>query len=373
MFNTLFSYKTNLSNDNITFDKKKIKIKTYKNEINLLLNNEDDIHEIQNLKNKINDISEKKWKIYRKYIDNYEFINIVDNNRAYYKFWEILYTYKDILFKKKSLYSLQLCEAPGGFILSLLDFINSLNINTTIKIYTMSLNDKNTPSYNIPLLSQHRNIDILPGINSKGDINNMYNISYIKQHCVNFDFISCDGGFDEGDKYNIKEQLHYKLILNEIIYNIELQANKGCFILKIFDIFTNTTVNIIYLLTLCYKSVYVYKPYTSRPTNSEKYLICNNFILNGDDKIFLLNNLKKLSSSLISKDILFFSLFDNINIHFLAKLNIINRNHIQVQKKYLNDAIKLHNSNLYYTKYKYNHNPYLNFDTWCKKFNYKYF
>lgn len=371
MFDILFSDNTNLSFDKYLFDKKKIKIKTHMKENDLLLNNLEEIYDIYALKNLINNIPEKKWKLYRKLIDNYEFINETDNNRAYYKFWEILYTYKDILLKNHTLFSLHLCEAPGGFIFALLDFIYLLNKNKKIKTYTMSLNNTDTPCYNLSKINQYiGNIDILQGVNSKGDINNLHNISYIKQHCKEFDFISCDGGFDEGQEYNIKEQLHYKLILNEIIYNIDLQSDKGSFILKIFDIFTNTTVNIIYLLTLCYKNVYMFKPCTSRPTNSEKYIICSDFNLNKDDKLYLLEKLKKLSLLLNSKSLIYFSLFDDIDIHFLSKLNIINRNFIKLQKKSLQNAIKLHNNDFYYNKYKINHNTCLNYKKWCDKFMY---
>ena len=47
--------------------------------------------------------------------------------------------------------------------------------------------------------------------------------------------------------------------------------------MKIFDIFTKTTSDIIYLLSTLYKQVFIIKPNTSRLANSEKYIICKFF------------------------------------------------------------------------------------------------
>jgi len=56
-----------------------------------------------------------------------------------------------------------------------------------------------------------------------------------------------------------------------------MQKKNGHFILKIFDIFSKTTVDIIYLLSSLYSNVYIVKPHTSRLANSEKYIVCKNF------------------------------------------------------------------------------------------------
>ena len=56
-----------------------------------------------------------------------------------------------------------------------------------------------------------------------------------------------------------------------------MQKKEGHFILKIFDIFSKTTLDILYLLSSVYKQVYIVKPNTSRLANSEKYIVCKNF------------------------------------------------------------------------------------------------
>ena len=68
-----------------------------------------------------------------------------------------------------------------------------------------------------------------------------------------------------------------------------------------FDILTDSSIHLIYLLSLCYKELYIYKPKTSRPTNSEKYIICKGFKINDNIKAILLDKLKNISKTFISK------------------------------------------------------------------------
>ena len=65
-----------------------------------------------------------------------------------------------------------------------------------------------------------------------------------------------------------------------------MQKKGGCFILKIFDIFSKLTVDILYLLSCLYDEVYVTKPNTSRLANSEKYIVCRNFLLEDSSNLY---------------------------------------------------------------------------------------
>jgi 23S rRNA U2552 (ribose-2'-O)-methylase RlmE/FtsJ len=68
-----------------------------------------------------------------------------------------------------------------------------------------------------------------------------------------------------------------KLFLSEIVTALHVQALDGTFILKIYDISFEITRQLIMLLSSAYKSVKIVKPITSRPGNSEKYLLCEGF------------------------------------------------------------------------------------------------
>ena len=56
-----------------------------------------------------------------------------------------------------------------------------------------------------------------------------------------------------------------------------MQKKGGTFILKCFDIFYKSSIDIIYILSSFYQDIYISKPCTSRQANSEKYLVCKNF------------------------------------------------------------------------------------------------
>jgi len=57
-----------------------------------------------------------------------------------------------------------------------------------------------------------------------------------------------------------------------------IQKYGGCFVLKCFDCFYKASAELIYLLSTMYEKVYVVKPNTSRYANSERYLVCINFL-----------------------------------------------------------------------------------------------
>ena len=46
------------------------------------------------------------------------------------------------------------------------------------------------------------------------------------------------------------------------------------------------TVDLLYILSAFYENVYITKPQTSRYANSEKYVVCKNFLFNGCDDFY---------------------------------------------------------------------------------------
>jgi len=48
-------------------------------------------------------------------------------------------------------------------------------------------------------------------------------------------------------------------------------------VLKLFDTFTSLSVELLFLLNYLYEDIYIIKPLTSRPANSEKYIVCIHF------------------------------------------------------------------------------------------------
>jgi len=329
-------------------------------------------------RNKIDKINQEVWKKVRWYINDYDFL-VKDPiiNRAFYKYWEIINEFDIFENFKPDDIIFHCAEAPGGFIQGSNIFLQLENQITQpehkqnkvdedgftmvktkrkqepkrYKIFTISLNKDlpkyrtyNLPSYNKNIINKH--IYISYGKDNTGDINNLDNINHIGQKVGamnSFYLITADGGFDEGNDFNNKEQLHYFLILNEIYSTVALQKENGCFILKVFDIFTETSIHLMYLLNTLYENVYIYKPKTSRPTNSEKYIICKNFNANPDylNKVRLL--LLKLSEFLKKRDLKYatFCLFEEIPESFIEKIKQCNKVLVDKQCAYLDKAIVL--------------------------------
>ena len=304
-------------------------------------------------RNKIDLIDPLKWKVNRKKYNKYDFdVNSIIINRAFYKLWEIMYKY-DIWNNLKVPDILHIAEAPGGFIqcslhysshylhkkpLPTKEIVDSDGFKSVLKkvknthkkpnIHTMSLLKGNSISnYSKHILG--KNVTVLKGLDNTGDICNLDNIDDIYQkYNIKYDYITADGGFDEGSQFNNKEQLHYRLICSEIYTGITLNKIGGHFILKMFDLHTDSSIHLLYLLSLFYKEMFIYKPLTSRPTNSEKYIICKGY----QESLFLEKSINILHEINKNIEFRFFKIFKEIPIQFLNDINDIN-------KKFLNDQI----------------------------------
>jgi 23S rRNA U2552 (ribose-2'-O)-methylase RlmE/FtsJ len=346
--------------------------------------------DINEFRNKIDNIKNEDWKKVRWLINEYDFL-VKDPiiNRAFYKYWEIINEFEIFENYDDNNIILHCAEAPGGFIQGTSIYLqidrNNLfeneNVNNSLKkeidedgfimvkkknkkknkhkIYSISLNKDlpqykayNLPSYNKNILN--KKICITYGKDNTGDINNWENINYINDLAKDdFFLITADGGFDEGTDFNNKEQLHYFLILSEIYSAIKLQKENGHFILKVFDVFTQTSINLLYLLSLCYNEVYIYKPKTSRPTNSEKYVICKNFVLSNENKEIILNKLNVLYKKIKStkSKYISFELFEKIPSEFKEKIKYMNSNLLNKQCKNINYAVSLCENDEFLSKY----------------------
>jgi 23S rRNA U2552 (ribose-2'-O)-methylase RlmE/FtsJ len=336
-------------------------------------------------KNQIDNINSEIWKKIRWYMNVYDFqVKNPIINRAFYKYWEIINEFDIFEDYSNSDYIFHCAEAPGGFIQGTNIFLQIDRILDTpvnnkpicdedgfitvthkkknkqkYKIYTISLNKDlpkykhyNLPSYNKNIF--HKYLCITYGKDNTGDINNLANIEYIKTIQPNpFYLITADGGFDEGTDFNNKEQLHYNLILSEIYTALRLQKTNGHFILKVFDILTETSIHLLYLLCISYKDVFIYKPKTSRPTNSEKYIICKYFNLSNEKKEEFLKKIYNLTNIIKSSNSKYisFKLFKELPESFISEIKTINTVLLDKQCSHLKNAIELCNDSDFLNNY----------------------
>jgi 23S rRNA U2552 (ribose-2'-O)-methylase RlmE/FtsJ len=228
-------------------------------------------------------------------------------NRSFYKTWEILYLFE--LSEKKDM-----------------NMVSIDKKETHIPLAFTSYKDKLEPSkYNVYELNEDFRKNTLK---IKGDL--------IIANC----------------KLNIlpelqiyQEQYMYELILSEIITSLKLQEDKGHFVLRVFDTLTFLTIKLIYMVSSFYDSTYLYKPYFSRQTSSEKYIIFKNF-KGVSDKV--IKSLEKMQSDIIDKYI--FDFMPNIILpsNYIKDFTFINIHLANPQQIMMNKIITFIKENNYY-------------------------
>ena len=250
--------------------------------------------------------------------------------------------------------SFHLAEGPGGFIEAVCYMRN--NPNDTYYGMTLTNNDSKCPGWKKSkrFLEEHPNVIIEKGIDETGNLLSKDNFIYCYNKYKNsIDFVTGDGGVDFSENFNNQEHVAIKLIIAQVVYALSIQANNGNFVLKVFDTFSTAMVDVLYLLSCLYKSVYVMKPQTSRYANSEKYIVCKGFNLEGNEIMIgtiierFYDNFDHLNSNLYIESFFsfkhvraFFSKIEEINIimgknqieNIIATLNlIINKNFEKIE------------------------------------------
>ena len=246
---------------------------------------------LSEIKQRLEEI-EDEWDIHKKYTNPYEYIHTllpvrkkciskyIPLSRSYFKMIEIIHTF-NLVFDSKPIHTFHLAEGPGGFIEAIANHRKCIHDNY---IGMTILDDKNDP--NIPawkktdsFLKKNKNVTIEKGRDGTGNILSLSNFTYCKEkYGSSMELITGDGGFDFSVDFNNQELQIADLLMAQVFYALVMQKKGGCFVLKIFDSFMEHTLDLLCILSSFYEMVYVIKPYTSRYANSEKYIICKNFL-----------------------------------------------------------------------------------------------
>lgn len=147
-------------------------------------------------------------------------------------------------------------------------------------------NNNNNTNHNIPkwkkskeFLQCHRNVRIEYGSDKTGNLLSVANFEdcYAKYKC-SMNLVTGDGGFDFTEGFNRQEGDICHLLFAQMCYAVVCQKKRGSFVLKVFDIFHQATIDIVAILSSMYDHVFITKPNTSRYVNSEKYIVCMGFL-----------------------------------------------------------------------------------------------
>ena len=250
------------------------------------------------IKEKIN-MYEKEWDNYKKYTNPYEYIHTPipykkkciskykPLSRSYFKMLEISQSF-GLHIHYNPINTFHLAEGPGGFIEAICKLRNNKEDRYT-GITILDDNDNNIPSWKKSehFLNENKNVFIETGLDKTGDILKIENFDYcVNKYGSSMDLITGDGGFDFSTNFNNQEQDMTKLLFAQVCFAVCMQKREGSFVLKIFDSFLSSTVDIMYILCSFYKKVYITKPQTSRYANSEKYIVCKGFIFDNNLKFY---------------------------------------------------------------------------------------
>jgi 23S rRNA U2552 (ribose-2'-O)-methylase RlmE/FtsJ len=187
----------------------------------------------------------------------------------------------NLKFDSKPINTFHLAEGPGGFIEAIANHRKCIYDNYIGMTILDDKNDPNIPSWKKTetFLKRTQNVSIEKGKDGTGNILSLENFVYCKEkYGSSMDLITGDGGFDFSVDFNNQEIHIADLLMGQIFYALVMQKKGGSFILKIFDSFMEHTLDLLYILSSFYDSVYIVKPYTSRYANSEKYIVCKKFL-----------------------------------------------------------------------------------------------
>lgn len=398
--NTTTFFKSLKENNEYSVDESSIQIKLeYRDEDEIDLFNKNEYDALINVKNKIDSLEDcKLWDKTKKISNDYELIYLPNKkmkatsvskyeplSRSYFKLWEIIQDF-NLINNTLPIKVAGLAEGPGGFIEAVVNYRKKFkNTCKQDRIYGITLRscDKDIPGWNKAhnFLKKNENVSVNYGKDGTGNIYNTDNIDAFGELFSNdADLVTADGGFDFSTNFNKQEQSSLRIIFCEIVTALSIQKPGGAFVCKVYDTYTEVSISFLYLLHCLYDQVNLTKPFTSRPANSEKYLVCTGFRGISKGLLQKLYILIKSWEYIDSKDWCIKQImnFECIPKQFIAKVLIFNTTYFNQQVLNIEKTLKFityfrnnaeyENSDLYVKTIK--RQVYLAYN-WCKKYKCK--
>ena len=249
---------------------------------------------------------------------------------TFYKIWEILFLF-DLLKKDECIFAI-FSNNSNGILQAIINYKQYYKLDALKdKIFNISDEEVLVSS---KIVKTHK---------GKHDITNIKSILSFKKEIdkskKKANLIIADSGYET---FKSIEPEMYNVLISEIIIALKIQEKDGHFILKVFETFTLPTLKLIYFVSSFYETIKIYKPYYSRPTLSEKYIIFKNFKYEHDtqnDKIKILENiLLKIKTPNAN----LYDIWPNLKLsqEFLIKFKFINTKLSNSQQIMINDIVK---------------------------------
>lgn len=212
--------------------------------------------------------------------------NINANNitNAWLKCYETISEFNLINSSFKEIYHFDNASLPGSFILATHHYMKTLYNSTPYIWKASSMIEKDSNNYLSDDYSLYKNYpeNWIMDENNNGDITNIDNIDdIINKININgkkVNLYTSDLGFDISQDYNNQEQLHIKANIGQILLCINLLKYGGNCVIKHYTTFELSTLSYLCIFSKLFKYCYIYKPITSKSSNSEVYIIGINFM-----------------------------------------------------------------------------------------------
>jgi len=199
-------------------------------------------------------------------------------NRSFFVLWELLISY-DLINDNKSFKTLNIS--------------NNMALNQCISFYRNKFyksTSNNDIYYSFDKNKEYIDSDTsIEDIGSESDINNVKfnkNIKNIndlqtinnicKEYNESIDLVVTDINIIWND-HNYQEQESFKTIISQIYCSLNVLKKDGNLVLKCYESFSEYTIKLMIILTLCFDNIYITKPLISRPSNSERFIICTGY------------------------------------------------------------------------------------------------
>ena len=326
--------------------------------------------DIMEAKNRIN--NQKRWDVAKKFTNEFEYIfsfnnegvaDVVPISRSFFKIVEVVHETGVLSSLPSSIRVACLCEGPGGFVQGMRYACGSVGIEV-VHTYAITLvsTDKKVPNWK---LDNDARTTLVTGPNRTGDIYEVDTIDDFVRTAGEgaIDVVTADGGFDFSADFNSQEQSFVRLLTCEIYAGVRLQRLGGHFVMKVFDLFNADTVRLLGLLCDMYAVVRVHKPNTSRPANSERYVVCSGY------RGVPAEVLETLRRCVVSYDkgrglSLGSLVSDERMSNTFQHVHELNKMHVHKQKKYIERTLDLIKESRLFDKRRYD--AYC--ITWCKRY-----
>lgn len=262
----------------------------------------------------------KKWKKFDFFKNEKTIIPIISGavnvTNAWVKCFELINYYKLTSDWSEIIHFDNACF-PGSFILATHHYCVTNNIK--YKFYGSSLIEKNEldskPLEDTYKLYENYKNNFLMNAHNNGDTANLDNIKdFIRQIGGKVDLYTSDLGFDVSD-YN-QEQAQLVPHIGQILAGVLTLKPGGNFVVKQYTFFNRPLQRVITICSQLFDEFYVCKPMSSRPTNSETYLVGKGLKKGISIKHILIQELINIMFNNVSESSLVYDFTEPLN--FLA-------------------------------------------------------